>query len=214
MTTRPPTEGQLSTDLPGPVVFITGHGADERAKVLSQQPAVWGNYHDNKLSMAVAWTTSTFPTDVTDDKDVLAHKQRVAAGPMGLVAAGGTVLRYVDFAPGYECMMHRTESVSLPSHETQHRESLIRALRSVDFGIVLEGEVLSVLDSGEQSLLRRGDTMIQRATMHAWRNQSATKWARMVFCLQHCKPPIVNGKPLREDLSDGNGDIPASETGA
>jgi hypothetical protein len=114
----------------------------------------------------------------------------MGAGPFGLVTKGGTVLRYVDFAPGYECMMHRTQSV--------------------DYGIVLEGEIVSVLDSGEETVLRRGDVMVQRATMHAWRNDSATDWARMIFCLQDCKPLVVGGRRLGEDLGRGTSDVPPS----
>jgi uncharacterized cupin superfamily protein len=114
----------------------------------------------------------------------------MAGEPMGLVTKGGTVLRYVDFAPGYECMMHRTQSL--------------------DYGIVLEGEIVSVLDSGEETVMRRGDVMVQRATMHSWRNDSKTEWARMIFCLQDCKPLVVNGKHLGEDLGRGTRNVPPS----
>jgi hypothetical protein len=128
--------------------------------------------------------------DLNGDADVSAHEKKMASGPFGLVTKGGTVLRYVNLAPGYECMMHRT--------------------RSVDYGIVLEGEVVSVLDSGEEYVMKRGDVTVQRATMHAWRNKSETQWARMIFCLQDCKPLLVGGKRLGEDLGAGAGVVPAS----
>lgn len=119
-----------------------------------------------------------------------AHTAKMGSGPMGLVTKGGTVLRYVDFAPGYECMMHRTQSV--------------------DYGIVIEGEIVSVLESGEETVLKRGDVMVQRGTMHAWRNDSTTEWARMIFCLQDCKPLVVAGKRLGEDLGRGTSNVPPS----
>ena len=100
------------------------------------------------------------------------------------------MLRYVDFAPKYTCMMHRT--------------------LSVDYGIVLEGQIVSVLDSGEEQLMGRGDVMVQRATMHAWRNPSETEWARMIFCLQDCKPLFINGQRFGEDLGKGTEGIPQS----
>ena len=109
---------------------------------------------------------------------------------MGLVSGGGTVLRFVDFAPGYERMMHRTQSV--------------------DYGIVLEGTIESKLDSGEVTLMGRGDVMVQRATMHAWRNPSETEWARMIFCLQDCKPLMVGGQRFKEDLGRGTEGVPSS----
>lgn len=41
---------------------------------------------------------------------------------------------------------------------------------SLDYGIVLEGEVELILDSGERRAMKAGDIAVQRATMHAWRN--------------------------------------------
>lgn len=136
--------------------------------------------------------TTSFPPDLNNNADITSHDAKMTAsgGKLGLVSGGGTVLRYVDFAPGYECMMHRTQSV--------------------DYGIVIEGRITSVLDSGEEVEMGRGDVMVQRATMHAWRNSSATEWARMVFCLQDCAPVMVGGKRLGEDLGRGTEGIPGS----
>jgi len=41
---------------------------------------------------------------------------------------------------------------------------------SLDYGIVLEGDVELVLDSGEKRAMKQGDVAIQRGTNHAWRN--------------------------------------------
>lgn len=186
---RPPTENQLSTSLPGPTAYLTTHTSNGEAIIHSARPVKWTRHEDDKLAMSVAYTTR-FPADLNADADVDLHDQKLRSGALGLVSAGGTVLRYVDFAPGYECMMHRTQSV--------------------DYGIVVEGEVLSVLDSGESTLLRRGDVMVQRATMHSWRNPSASEWARMIFVLQDCKPLVVAGKRMGEDLGRGTDGIPPS----
>lgn len=187
---RKPTSNQLSADLPGPAAYWTGHNDQTGKSVLhSKHPVDWTTFDEGKLSMSVAYTTA-FPADLNKDADVTEHEEKLASGKLGLVAGGGTVLRYVDFAPDYECMMHRTQSV--------------------DYGIVLEGVVESVLDSGETVTLRRGDVMVQRATMHAWRNPSKTAWARMIFCLQDCKPVIVGGKQLGEDLGRGAEGLPSS----
>lgn len=104
------------------------------------------------------------------------------------------MLRFVDMAPGYECMMHRTQSV--------------------DYGIVLEGSVVAVMGSGEEVVMGRGDVMVQRATMHAWRNPSETEWSRMVFCLQDCQPLVVAGKRMGEDLGRGTDGVPPSQNDA
>jgi len=188
---RPPTQNQLSP-LPGPTAYLTGHDINSgHAIIHSRRPIQWQKYDDDKLNMGVAYTNS-FPPDLNSDADVKAHDAAMSAsgGKLGLVAAGGTVLRYVDFAPGYECMMHRTQSV--------------------DYGIVLEGRVVSLLDSGEEVEMGRGDVMVQRATMHAWKNPSTTEWARMIFVLQDCKPLFVGGKRMGEDLGRGTEGIPDS----
>ncbi len=57
---------------------------------------------------------------------------------------------------------------------------------TVDYAIVLEGEIWSVMDEGE-TLMRTGDVLIQRGTNHAWANRSQ-KTARIAFVL-------IDGKP-------------------
>jgi quercetin dioxygenase-like cupin family protein len=78
---------------------------------------------------------------------------------------------------------------------------------SIDYGVVLEGEMKLVLDSGESRVLKRGDVAIQRGTMHQWVNVDKQKWARMMFVLQESKPVIVasSGVELKEELG-GLGD--------
>lgn len=93
----------------------------------------------------------------------------------GLTTAGGSVLRHVDFPPQLLHAMHRTISI--------------------DYGVVLEGEMVCILDSGEEKLLKRGDVCVQRGTMHAWRNPG-TEWARMMFVLLPCVPLEVGGEDL------------------
>jgi quercetin dioxygenase-like cupin family protein len=58
-----------------------------------------------------------------------------------------------------------------PTHRTQ----------SVDYGIVLDGEVVLVLDESE-TVLRAGDVVVQRGTSHRWENRSEAV-ARMAFIL-------------------------------
>lgn len=187
---RKPTNNQLAQDLPGPTAYWTGHNnSTGKAIIHSKHPVDWVKYDDDKLAMSVAYTTS-FPADLNNDEDVRKHEDKMRSGNLGLVSGGGTVLRYVDFAPGYTCMMHRT--------------------LSVDYGLLVEGQVEAIMDSGETQLMKRGDVMVQRATMHAWRNPSETEWCRMIFCLQDCKPLYVDGQRFGEDLGQGTEGVPPS----
>ncbi|KAK5661587.1 hypothetical protein OQA88_9684 [Cercophora sp. LCS_1] len=177
------------SDLPQLHRLITGHNEEGKAIVQSHNDFEWVPYDSGRLAFSVAYTTSEFPVDLNKDKDIDEHKTVVASGNLGLVNPKGTVLRCVDFAPGYACDMHRT--------------------KSLDYGIVLEGEVDMVLDSGESYPMKRGDVAVQRATQHQWVNRSKTEWARMMFVLQDCQPLIVNGEEYGEDLNQME-DLPAS----
>lgn len=73
--------------------------------------------------------------------------------------AGSSKFRVVDVPPGGGSAMHVTDTV--------------------DYAIMLEGEVVLVLDM-EETLLEAGDTVVQLGTMHAWQNRSDLP-ARMMF---------------------------------
>jgi quercetin dioxygenase-like cupin family protein len=73
----------------------------------------------------------------------------------------GTKIRINALPPGAVSPVHRTQTV--------------------DYGIVLDGEVVLVLDDSE-TVLRAGDVVVQRGTNHRWENRSA-QTARMAFVL-------------------------------
>jgi quercetin dioxygenase-like cupin family protein len=76
-------------------------------------------------------------------------------------APNGTKIRINEFPPGAVSPVHRTQSV--------------------DYGIVLSGEVVLVLDDSE-TVLHPGDVAVQRGTSHRWENRTA-ETARMAFIL-------------------------------
>lgn len=121
---------------------------------------------------------------MNNDVDIK-HYSTFLSNPPGLTVSNGTVLRHVDFVPGKPCAMHRTVSL--------------------DYGVVLEGEIICELDSGETRHMKRGDVCIQRGTMHAWRNPSDTEWCRMLFVLQPSLPLTLGEKKLGEDLGTAVG---------
>jgi quercetin dioxygenase-like cupin family protein len=52
------------------------------------------------------------------------------------------------------------------------RHPAMHKTATVDYAIVLSGEIWALLDEGE-TLLRAGDVLVQRGTNHAWSNRSA-----------------------------------------
>ena len=48
---------------------------------------------------------------------------------------------------------------------------------TIDFEVVLDGEIWLELDDGVEVHLRAGDTVVQNGTRHAWRNHGDTRRA-------------------------------------
>jgi len=76
---------------------------------------------------------------------------------------------------------HAADSSDKPRHPLMHRT------QSLDFAIVVSGEIYLVLDDSE-TLLRVGDTVIQCGTNHAWSNRS-DKPCRMAFVMLGAELP-------------------------
>jgi quercetin dioxygenase-like cupin family protein len=114
----------------------------------------------------------------------------IGAGPAPDPTAGalsvppppnGTKIRINEFPPGVVSPMHRTQSV--------------------DYGIVLSGEVVLVLDDSE-TVLRAGDVVVQRGTSHRWENRSGST-ARMAFILVDGAFTADLASTLGEDVLSG-----------
>ncbi|EPS39004.1 hypothetical protein H072_7240 [Dactylellina haptotyla CBS 200.50] len=144
---RPQNETQISSSLPGLTHHITTHNKDGKAVIYSSDAAKWSSLFDNTMAFNVVYT-NTSPPQLSTTSDIEAHKELMASGGPGLTLKSGTICRIVDFGPGKEPLMHRTQSL--------------------DFGVVLEGEVEMGLDggAGETRRLRRGDVAVQRGTNH------------------------------------------------
>ena len=120
----------------------------------------------------VVWTTDKSPADNLDPEDGGARK-------VGLVQPGGSVLRIGELPPGAHSAMHRTHSV--------------------DYGIVLEGELDMEVDGGEVVHLKAGDVVVQRGTNHAWVNNSGAP-VKMAWILIAAHPVTVGDRVLEPTM--------------
>jgi quercetin dioxygenase-like cupin family protein len=171
--------------------YITTHDANGVTGFQEQlpEPLQWQQLA-NGARFSLGYATNETPVELSSNKDLDVYESYLKDLP-GITIPGGTVLRVVDMNPGSISPMHRTVSL--------------------DYGVVLEGEVELVLDSGATRLLKRGDIAVQRGTNHAWRNPSKTTWARMLYVLQEAKPIQVNGRDLEEDYGGGMDDVKPSK---
>lgn len=161
--------------------LVTGHHADGRSTVLFDGPAP--NVKQRKAGNAstLLWVTDDSPAKV-EGRDCAAREIgvppprrgtifRVAEFPPGVggeVRDNGTVLR--DFGIGPDVRRGRP-----PRHPAIHRT------RTVDYVVVLEGEIDLLLDD-QDVRLKAGDVVVQQGTNHAWINRGgATCRLAMVF---------------------------------
>jgi mannose-6-phosphate isomerase-like protein (cupin superfamily) len=104
----------------------------------------------------------------------------------------GTRIRFVDIPPdtaeylahGAARMKDAFEQIGDAKASTVKAGSphpLMHRTESVDYGVVIEGEMTLVLDDSEVSL-RPGSVVVQRGTNHAWANRSGRP-CRMLFVL-------------------------------
>ncbi|KAK6062733.1 cupin domain protein [Seiridium cupressi] len=118
------------------------------------------------------------PIQMNGGADLKAMKEQPPHA--GLLEDGTTVARFVDFLPGAPAVHHRTASI--------------------DFAVLISGELELLLDSGESRLLKPGDHVVQRGTKHAWRNVHPTDTARVFFVQSSSEPLVIKGEKLGESI--------------
>ena len=155
---------------------LTTHDSTGRMKIHSAEPCSWERYESDAVGFNHVYLTIQFPITLADETNIEAFNTLKAEDKLDLTQPNGTVLLMVELAPGFLSSMHRTQSL--------------------DYGVVIEGDVELKLDSGEVQSLKKGDVVVQRGTNHAWRNTSETEWARMLFVLQHSNAVEVGDKKL------------------
>jgi quercetin dioxygenase-like cupin family protein len=96
--------------------------------------------------------------------------------------ANGSVLNVVTFppdavwkgkvgAPEVQAYFRAMGAPNASTYSPLAPHPYMQKTRTLDFGIVLEGEIVLVLDTQEVAL-RAGDVVVQRGTSHAWSNRS------------------------------------------
>ena len=89
----------------------------------------------------------------------------------------GAIFRIVEFPPdrapgGFD---RKAAFAAMGAHHAMDpdasRHPGMHKTDTVDFALVLAGEIWALMDEGE-TLLRAGDTLVQRGTNHAWSNRS------------------------------------------
>jgi len=147
---------------------VTGHNSNGRAVVKIDETAK--NVISNRpgADSCVIWSTTDFPVNNDADLDP-------SATPISTTVPNGTVFRIVRFGPGVSPRNHRTDSI--------------------DYAVVMSGEIEMELDDGVVVNLKAGDVMVQRGTIHNWVNRGRDA-CTIAFVLVSSKPVTAGGKTL------------------
>jgi mannose-6-phosphate isomerase-like protein (cupin superfamily) len=152
---------------------VTGHGADGRSTVLADGPAHNVKQRRAGNASTLLWVTDECPADVSGIAD--GGEREIGVPP----PSRGTIFRVAEFPPGAggdgfnnEMLLHDFGIGADVARGHPPRHPAIHRTRTLDYVIVLEGEIDLLLDDAEVRMAA-GDVVIQRGTNHAWINRSA-----------------------------------------
>lgn len=169
---------------------LTGHDAAGRSTFIAdgiapnmkEMPSFPG------LALTDLWETKGAPASNAGDADA-------ADRPVHLEPPkNGTLVRIVEFPPDSTRPQSSDGSAGFKAIGAGHAQDkhssdpMMHKTGTVDYIIVLKGEIYAVMEKGEK-LLRAGDVLIQRGTMHSW--SVRTSEPCIVAAI------LVNAKPLR-----------------
>lgn len=142
------------------------------------------------ITSTLLWVTDRAQPDLSSAEDMSLREVGVAPPP------NGNVLRIVDFPPVSElkavdnAAMLKEMGLSADSHGgAASRSAFMHRTKSIDYAIVLEGEIDMLMDDSEVHL-KAGDVLIQKATNHAWVNNGTTN-CRIAFVLIDAQEPTA-----------------------
>lgn len=134
------------------------------------------------------WNTRAAPAPI-DPASGEPHEDGISLAP----PRNGTRIRVLDIPPDGDELEDMTpekarahfeeigagDAASFSGEGSRHAH--MHRTETIDYGIVLEGEVVLIMDEGETTV-RAGDIVIQRGTNHGWANRTDSN-CRIVFIL-------------------------------
>jgi mannose-6-phosphate isomerase-like protein (cupin superfamily) len=168
---------------------VTGHDARGRAIIQSDAPAarVMELPHNGPTFYEI-WNTRESPARIDRDSAEPPEASVSLAPPRN-----GTRIRVLDFPPetsaaqpvggaqARELFAAIGAADALDHSAGEARHPHMHRTQTIDYGIVLEGEITLLVDEGE-TVVRAGDIVIQRGTNHGWANRSGRN-CRVAFVL-------------------------------
>jgi mannose-6-phosphate isomerase-like protein (cupin superfamily) len=169
--------------------IVTGHDDAGRAVLQSDAaPTRVQVVGENGPTFHEIWNTRETPARIDRNGDEPFEAQLTLAPPRN-----GTRIRVLDIPPETEATA-RTDAAAARAHfasigaaqastagAANARHPFMHRTQTIDYAIVLDGEITLILDEGETTV-RAGDLVIQRGTNHGWANRSGRN-CRIAFIL-------------------------------
>lgn len=168
--------------------IVTGHNADGKSVFIIDAPTphVFSRTKGSTIVHEL-WETDRTPAD--NRGDAIARGRRLPP------PKNGSVFRVIEYPPDSERLAALAREAALPddgsgraaaADRDNPRHAGFHKTDTIDYAIVLSGEIYALMDEGEV-LLRPGDVLVQRGTNHAWSNRTGEN-AVVAFVLIDAEP--------------------------
>ena len=148
---------------------ITGHDVEGTAIVKIDETCSHFREGRPGANICNVWTTDSAPANNSRSNDDGKREGKFT------MIENGSVFRIIEFKPGVEQRVHRTDTI--------------------DYIVVMSGEIDMELEAGNEVHLTAGDVMVQRGTVHNWINRGSESCVVAVILI-HSKPVEAGGKVL------------------
>jgi mannose-6-phosphate isomerase-like protein (cupin superfamily) len=169
--------------------IVTGHDGQGRSIVSEDRTAPSVHTNPKRLGYVLTqlWATDETPAPVGNEPDPTSRPLKLEP------PKNGTVVRIIEFGPEGEWIEQLSTAdtqvawgalgtATASTNQTgRARHPFMHRTQSVDYALILQGEITLVLDAHEV-VMRAGDFLVERGTNHAWANRSG-KPCRILFVL-------------------------------
>lgn len=153
--------------------LVTGHNAQGKSCFIldGEAKSAFTNKAMGGVTTTDFWETFDAPADNTGDRDAADRPVHLEPAPRG------SIFRTVEFPPDSTWKANADPKAGFAALGAEqavdetHGDPNMHRTDSVDYAMVILGEIWAVLDTDER-LMRPGDVLIQRGTNHAWANRT------------------------------------------
>lgn len=148
---------------------VTGHNTQGQSVFITDGFATCVKEMQSMPGLALTdlWETDRAPASNVGNHDAVERPVHLEPLP------GGSILRIVEFPPDKVWRDNADAAAAFSSIGAGHAKDksnpdpMMHTTATVDYIIILKGEIHAILDVGEK-LLQAGDILVQRGTRHSW----------------------------------------------